>query len=108
MAGAKPIEMKIGEITQVYRANHNAGQDYQEYDAPLEIQGWPHPADRLIIEESKESETYPIEIYTDGSKINGKVGAVAIIYKNGHQTTKIQNRVTAPIIKRNKLQYSKH
>jgi hypothetical protein len=41
----------------------------------LEIQDWPHPADRLIIEESKESETYPIEIYTDGSKINGKVGA---------------------------------
>jgi hypothetical protein len=38
MAGAKPIASKIGETAQGYRATHNAGQEYQEYDAPLEIQ----------------------------------------------------------------------
>jgi hypothetical protein len=90
MAGAKPIGIKIGEITQVYRATHNVCQDDQEYDAPLDIRDWPHPADRLIIEESKESETYPIEIYTDGSNINGKVEAAAIIYKNGQDIKKLK------------------
>jgi hypothetical protein len=54
----------------------------------LEIQDWPHPADRLIIEVSKESKTCPIEIYKDCSKINGKVGAAAIMYKNGQDIKK--------------------
>jgi ribonuclease HI len=93
MAGAKPIGIKTGEITQVYRATHIACQECQEYDAPLEIQDWPHPADRLIIEESKEGETCPIEIYTDGSKINGKVGAAAIICKNGHDIKKLKYKL---------------
>jgi hypothetical protein len=55
MAGGKPVGIKIAEITQVYRATHNAGQDYQEYDSPLEIQDWPHPTDRLTIEESRKA-----------------------------------------------------
>jgi hypothetical protein len=71
MAGAKPIGIKIGEITQVYRATHNAGQDYQEYGRTVGDTRLASSC-RLIIEESKESETYPIEIYTTAAKLMEK------------------------------------
>jgi hypothetical protein len=47
-------------------------------DMPLPINEWPHPARLVTITETSELTTYPIEIYTDGSK----VGARAAIYSN--------------------------
>ena len=43
-----------------------------------------HPAQRVTIAETKEKTKYPIEIYTDGSKVEGKVGAGVAIYLNKH------------------------
>ena len=49
---------------------------------PLPVNKWPHRARRVTISETSELTTYPIEIYTDGSKDGGKVGAGVTIYSN--------------------------
>jgi ribonuclease HI len=45
---------------------------------PLPINKWPHPTRLVTITETSEMTAYPIEIYTDGSK----VGEGAAIYSN--------------------------
>jgi len=44
------------------------------------VKEWPHPARRLNVMEIRDSTLYSTEIYTDGSKIGGTVGAGAAIY----------------------------
>jgi hypothetical protein len=40
---------------------------------PVPVKDWPHPAWRANIMETNDSIFYATEIYTDGSKIGGKV-----------------------------------
>jgi ribonuclease HI len=49
---------------------------------PLPVNEWPHPARRVPITDTNEQMTYSLEIYTDGSKDGGKVGAGVAIYSN--------------------------
>jgi hypothetical protein len=49
-------------------------------DIPLPVKEWSHPAWCLNTMEIRDSTPYSTEIYTDGSKIGGKVGAGAAIY----------------------------
>ena len=51
-------------------------------DRPLPVHEWPHPALQATITETNEATTYPIEIYTDGSKDVSTVGAGVVIYRN--------------------------
>ena len=53
-----------------------------EYDVPLPLNEWPHPAEQVTIIEAKENKTYPLEIYTDGSKDTNLVGAGVAIYQH--------------------------
>jgi hypothetical protein len=54
-----------------------------EYDAPLEVRYWRHPAELVIIHELENGTIYATEMYTDGSKIGDNVGAAGIIFVNG-------------------------
>ncbi|KAJ4450840.1 hypothetical protein ANN_02271 [Periplaneta americana] len=65
------------ESVKIYQATHESNEDPEDYDRPLQVRYWPHPADRITIGEVKNSFTYAVEIYTDGSKIQEKVGAAA-------------------------------
>ena len=47
---------------------------------------YPHTAQQVTIMETNEASIYPIEIYTDGSKAEGTVGAVDAIYQNKQLT----------------------
>jgi ribonuclease HI len=62
---------------------------------PLPVNEWPHPARRVTITETSRLTTYPVEIYTDGSKDGGKVGTGVAIYWNKQLVTqckyKLQN-----------------
>jgi len=53
------------------------------YDAPLEVRYWPHPAEIPLIGAPTEIPHNVINIFTDGSKIGGKIGAAAVIIKTG-------------------------
>lgn len=78
IAGVLPIRLVIEEKVRIYRATHKN----MEYDAPLEVIHWPHPAEEPLIRAPMEDTANKIDIYTDGSKIGGKVGAAAVIIQN--------------------------
>jgi ribonuclease HI len=54
-----------------------------EYDTPLEVRYWRHPAELATIHEVENGTRYTTEIYTDGSKTGDNVGAAGIIHVNG-------------------------
>ena len=83
---------------RTYKATHNI-----EYDAPLEARYWPHPAEIPLTREPTEIPHNVINIFTDGSKIGGKVGAAAVIIKDDkiiHQS-KFRLQRDVPIIRQN-------
>jgi hypothetical protein len=54
-----------------------------EYDAPLDVRYWQHPAELVIIHEVENGTMYTTEVYTVSSKIGDTVGAAGIIFVNG-------------------------
>jgi ribonuclease HI len=78
LAGVHPIWLVIEDKVRTYKATHNN----IEYDAPLEVRHWPHPAEIPLIRQSTILQHNVINIFTDGSKIGGKVGAAAVIIKD--------------------------
>ena len=87
IAGVQPIEIKIEEIVGVYIATK---VDNLQYDAPMEIKFWRHPAEVVIIQEVENNIRYPMEVYTDGSKTENNVGAAGIIFMNGKMTHQLK------------------
>jgi hypothetical protein len=79
LARVPPIGIVTEEKARLYKIKHNAERQEHECDIPLPVKEWPHPARRLNIMETRDSTPYSIEIYTDESKIGGKVGAGAAI-----------------------------
>jgi len=78
LAGVRPIRLAIEEKVRTYKATHNN----IEYDAPLEVRFWPHPVEITLIREPTGIPHNVINIFTDSSKIGGKVGAAAVIIKD--------------------------
>jgi hypothetical protein len=78
MAGVPPVGLVIEGKAQMY--NRKLGLENSDIvcDMPLPINKWPHPVRLVIITETIELTTFPIEIYTDGSK----EGEGAAIYSN--------------------------
>ena len=72
IAGVQPIEITIEQTVQTYMATKI---NNLEYDAPLEVQYWRHPAELVTIQEVENDSTYTTEVYTDGGKIGDNVGA---------------------------------
>ena len=44
------------------------------------VTDWPHPTRRVFITETSDLISYATQIYSDGSKIGGKVGAGVAVY----------------------------
>jgi len=82
MAGVSPIGIVIVGMVQLYKRKHGLESREHECDMPMPFNKWPYPARRVTITETSELTMCPIEIYTDGSKDEGKVGAGLVIYSN--------------------------
>lgn len=86
LAGVLPLDLRLKEVAALYEAKKGialpelADREAEQMDSALEM---PHPAEQervelcsLIDEEQyTESKKHAVKIYTDGSKIEGKVGA---------------------------------
>jgi ribonuclease HI len=81
LAGVQPIGIEIEGKTILYKKKHSTGKGDKEWDTPLSVTDWPHPAQRAEIQETTGAITYHTEIFTDGSKTENKVGAGVVIYK---------------------------
>jgi len=75
MAGVPPIGLVMDGKVQFYKRKH--GLEYSDIicDMKLPVHKWPQPPRQVTIMETNEASTYPIEIYTDGSKAATRVGA---------------------------------
>jgi hypothetical protein len=82
MAGVPPIGIAIAEKAHLYKRKHGIERSEYECDMSLPVTEWPHPARRVTIMETSELASYPTEIYTDGSKVGGKVGAGVASYSD--------------------------
>jgi hypothetical protein len=80
MAGVPPIGNVIEEKARLYNIKHKIERTQYVCDTPLPVKLWEHPARRVNIIETKDSTPYSTVIYTDGSKMDGKVGEGAAIY----------------------------
>ena len=78
LPGVRTVRLAIEEKVRTYKATHNN----TEYDAPLEVRHWPHPAEMPLITAPTEIPHNVINISTDGSKIGGNVGVAAVIIKD--------------------------
>jgi hypothetical protein len=65
IAGVRSIQITIEEKVQTYMATKIKNP---EYDAPLEVRYWRHPAELPTIREVENGSSYTTEVYTDGSK----------------------------------------
>jgi hypothetical protein len=82
IVGVPPIGLVIDGKVQVYKQKHGLENSNIVCDTPLPVYEWPHPARQITITETNITTTYPIEIYTDGSKDASTVGAGVAIYHN--------------------------
>jgi hypothetical protein len=80
IAGVPPIGIVIAEKVQLYKRKHCTERNAYECDLPVPVTDWAHPARRVSIMETTDLISYATPIYTDGSKIGGKVGAGVAIY----------------------------
>ena len=77
-----PIGLVIDGKVQVYKWKYGLGSSDIVCDTPLPVHEWPHPVLQATVTETNEATTYPIEIYTDGSKDASTVGAGVVISRN--------------------------
>jgi len=82
IAGVSPIGLVIDGKVQVYKRKHGLEYSDTVCDTPLPVHERSHPARQVTITERNEATTYPIEIYTDGSKDASTVGAGVAIYRS--------------------------
>ncbi|CAK1553159.1 unnamed protein product, partial [Leptosia nina] len=93
IAGLLPLDLKIGEILKLYKIKKGIENAYKDVEPEIKIDYKlkPHPAKenrlkfRSIITEKELNEINGVKIFTDGSKIEGKVGAAYVVYKNGKE-----------------------
>jgi hypothetical protein len=65
LAGVLPIQLPIEGKVRTYKASHNN----IEYDAPLEVRHWLHPAEIPLIRAPPEIQHNVINTFPDGSKM---------------------------------------
>jgi len=83
IAGVRHIQITVEQKVQTYIVTKIKNP---EYDAPLEVRYWRHPAELPTIRVENGS-TYTTQVYTDGSKIgdNGAAGIIFVKSKMVHQ-----------------------
>ena len=79
IAGVRPIQINIEQKVQISTATKI---NNLEYDAPVEVRYWRHPAELVTIRVVENGSTYTTEVYTDGSKTGDNVRAAGITFVN--------------------------
>lgn len=91
LAGTRPLELRVRETAALYRAERGyplerlGGREIERVSSALEN---PHPTEYMCLEflkletreQLEQADNCTIQIFTDGSKIEGKVGAVLSLW----------------------------
>lgn len=90
LTGTLPLDLRVKEAAALYEARRGVPRPElldREIEMPHSAMDTPHPASHRSIEinlvtddKHTDSSTHDIRIYTDGSKIDGKVGAALSLW----------------------------
>lgn len=101
LTGILPLDLRIREVASLYEAkkglNHVVLGDWEIERMALKMDA-PHPADQMclgfvsLVDEEKYSanQNFEVRIFTDGSKIEGKVGAALSIWKDDAEAKSVK------------------
>jgi len=109
LAAARPIQHPLEENVRNYTTTHNN----IEYDETLDVRYWPRPVEIPLISAPPEIQVNVTNIFTDDSKIKGKIGACAFKDKDDiflHQLKyrlheKCSNNQAGPVANLNALEH---
>ncbi|XP_067132763.1 uncharacterized protein [Centruroides vittatus] len=100
IAGEPPIDLLIRESAVKYMNRRGlpiniGGTSWigTEYELKPKASEMPRPYERQAIRIAEENERAMIEIYSDGSKIDGRVGAAYTVLERGHEISYGQYRL---------------
>jgi hypothetical protein len=79
-AGVPPIGLVIEGKVQLYKRKYGLKNSDTVCDMLQPVNKWPHPARRATVMENSVMTKYIIEMYTDGSKNGGQIGAGVAIH----------------------------
>jgi hypothetical protein len=86
LAGLAPIALKVEEAANIYNALRDSHA--HEIDQEVHPKDWCHPTETITITERQDDPA--IQIYTDGSKNEGGVGAGIAIFIQGQLTSQLK------------------
>ncbi|XP_022836964.1 uncharacterized protein LOC111364348, partial [Spodoptera litura] len=99
LAGILPLDLRVREAASLYEAKRGAPHPVlgdREIEKMTRAVDFPHPAEQqtlefnsLVDEEqyNKHASNYDVRIFTDGSKIEGKVGAALSLWDSATEYT---------------------
>jgi ribonuclease HI len=79
LRGIIPIIIRTEEAVKQYIIRKSRGSQTLELDNIVELKDWPHPADAVIITETKDYKDQTVQVYTNGSKCENCVESGAVI-----------------------------
>jgi len=78
LTGITPVSIEVGNIAKFYHITRGNEQEGL-YDVSKDYRKGTHPAEATEIKEKCKRMEYMIEVYTDGSKSENRVGSVIAI-----------------------------
>ncbi|KAL0883533.1 hypothetical protein ABMA27_015688 [Loxostege sticticalis] len=98
LAGILPLDLRIQEAAALYEVKRGYSQRVvgdREVETPMPVVGARHPAEQRGVEfgsvvdgaELLQLDTSVCNIFTDGSKLEGKVGAALSLWKGNEEVT---------------------
>lgn len=95
ISGFPPIDIAI--LHNIELKNNISVSISSDYDCDLPSSVLPHPSERNAINiiqfSNKTTDDFPIICYTDGSKIDGKVGLAFVVFRDGYEIEHHQFRI---------------
>ncbi|XP_026327877.1 uncharacterized protein LOC113236103 [Hyposmocoma kahamanoa] len=101
LAGVLPLDLRIREMASLYEVRRGVPRPElrgREIEQMAPATRAPHPADHITLkfmslvdqESVNANSDYAVKIYTDGSKIDGKVGAALSIWSGAVETRPVK------------------
>ena len=88
-----PIAIKIDEASQFYQLTKGSTKEEALVDRDMEVKYWHHPAETISLLVENNEVTSTVQIFTDGSKSEQRVGAGVAILRSGNHIKSIKYRL---------------
>jgi len=93
LTGLTSIAIKIDEASQFYQLAKGRTKEEALVDRDMEVKYWHHPAETITLLAENNEVTSTIQIFTDRSKSEQRVGAGVAIFRSGNHIRSLKYRL---------------